>query len=107
MRRILAIVIWLARDIKRKHWVLEELVPSEILWLTLPMISMACQNLSCGREHWLNSGPSRFRDVTLDFAEGEVCSVAGHEGSGKGLLLNVLGLLESPDAGDILVDNQI
>ena len=100
-------VIWLARVIKRKHWVLEELVPSEILWLTSGMTSLACRNLSCRREQWLNSGPSRFEDLTLEFVDGEVCGVTGAEGSGKGLLLNVLGLLEAPDEGEILVENQI
>jgi ABC-type lipoprotein export system ATPase subunit len=43
-------------------------------------------------------------DITASFAPGEFCGFCGPDGSGKGLLLNLLGLLEAPDSGTIAVN---
>lgn len=40
----------------------------------------------------------------LEVAAGEVLAVLGPSGSGKSTLLTLLGLLERPDAGDVLLD---
>ncbi|KQS56824.1 ABC transporter ATP-binding protein [Geodermatophilus sp. Leaf369] len=44
--------------------------------------------------------------VDLTVAAGEHVSIVGRSGSGKSTLLNVLGLLDSPTAGEYLLDGQ-
>lgn len=43
--------------------------------------------------------------VTIDFEEGEFSAIVGPSGSGKTTLLNMIGGLDSPTEGKILVDN--
>jgi putative ABC transport system ATP-binding protein len=43
-------------------------------------------------------------DITLDFHEGEFAVIVGPSGSGKTTLLNLLGGLDIPTSGQILVD---
>ncbi len=43
--------------------------------------------------------------VTLDFEKGEFAAIVGPSGSGKTTLLNMIGGLDSPTSGEILVDN--
>ena len=42
--------------------------------------------------------------VTLDFEEGEFAAIVGPSGSGKTTLLNMIGGLDQPTEGEILVD---
>ena len=42
------------------------------------------------------------KGADLEIARGEMVSVVGASGSGKSTLLNVLGLLDAPDAGEVL-----
>jgi putative ABC transport system ATP-binding protein len=42
--------------------------------------------------------------VTLDFQEGEFAAIVGPSGSGKTTLLNLIGGLDLPTSGEILVD---
>jgi putative ABC transport system ATP-binding protein len=44
------------------------------------------------------------RDVSFDVAPGTMTAVVGRSGSGKTTLLNVLGGLDRPDAGTVVVD---
>jgi putative ABC transport system ATP-binding protein len=44
--------------------------------------------------------------VSLDVAPGSFISVMGPSGSGKSTLLHLLGGLDSPDAGEVLLDGQ-
>jgi len=44
------------------------------------------------------------RDVTFDVAAGTMVALVGRSGSGKTSLLNVIGGLDRPDAGTVLVD---
>ncbi|MFO7670756.1 MAG: ABC transporter ATP-binding protein [Bacteroidales bacterium] len=43
--------------------------------------------------------------ITLDFEKGEFAAIVGPSGSGKTTLLNMIGGLDSPTSGEILVDN--
>jgi ABC-type lipoprotein export system ATPase subunit len=67
---------------------------------------LACNALSCRREQWNENGPSAIASVNAAFQSGTVNGFCGPDGSGKGLLLNVLGLLEPPDAGEILLQGK-
>jgi lipoprotein-releasing system ATP-binding protein len=66
--------------------------------------ALRCESLNCRRDQWNELAPSRVEDITASFAPGEFCGFCGPDGSGKGLLLNLLGLLERPDSGTIAVN---
>ena len=44
------------------------------------------------------------REVSLDIAEGEFLSIAGPSGSGKTTLLNLIGCVDTPTAGTVVVN---
>ncbi|MEX1119766.1 MAG: ATP-binding cassette domain-containing protein [Terrimicrobiaceae bacterium] len=67
-------------------------------------MKLSCQNISCHREAWNLQGATCVKEVSVAFAGGSLCGVAGQDGSGKNLLLNLLGLLERPDSGAVFVD---
>jgi predicted ABC-type transport system involved in lysophospholipase L1 biosynthesis ATPase subunit len=46
------------------------------------------------------------RDVSLKVEPGEAVAIAGRSGSGKSTLLSLIGGLEQPDSGRVLVDGQ-
>lgn len=43
-------------------------------------------------------------DVTLNFQEGEFAAIVGPSGSGKTTLLNLIGGLDNPTSGEIIID---
>jgi len=44
--------------------------------------------------------------INLDVSRGEFVSIMGPSGCGKTTLLNIMGLLDNPTAGTVLIDNQ-
>jgi putative ABC transport system ATP-binding protein len=62
-----------------------------------------CRNL--GRTYAAEAVPVHaLRGVDLDVAAGEFVSLAGPSGSGKSTLLNLIGALDRPSTGDVVVD---
>jgi len=46
------------------------------------------------------------KGVNLILRMGESCAIVGRSGEGKTTLLHILGTLESPDSGELWIDNQ-
>lgn len=46
------------------------------------------------------------RDVSLEIGHGELCAITGASGSGKTTLMNLIGLLDRPDSGSIVIDGR-
>jgi putative ABC transport system ATP-binding protein len=44
------------------------------------------------------------RGVSLEIKDAEFLAVAGPSGSGKTTLLNILGCIDTPDTGDVIID---
>ncbi len=55
-----------------------------------------------GREY--PGGVTALREVDLDIRRGELVAIVGPSGSGKTTLLNVMGTLDRPSGGDVVVD---
>lgn len=52
------------------------------------------------------SGHVALQEVNLFIQEGEIFGVIGRSGAGKSTLLRTMNLLERPDNGDVMIDNQ-
>jgi putative ABC transport system ATP-binding protein len=46
------------------------------------------------------------REVSLNIEEGAFIAIAGPSGSGKSTLLNIIGLIDTPTSGRLLIDDQ-
>jgi len=60
-------------------------------------------------ERFFRQGAQRIevlRGASLSVAAGELTALVGPSGCGKSTLLNIAGLLEKPDAGDVLINGQ-
>ena len=44
-------------------------------------------------------------DVSIDFNEGEFTAIVGPSGSGKTTLLNAIGGLDTPNSGEVIINN--
>src|SRR5437763_9563262 len=49
---------------------------------------------------------SVLRDVTLEIGRGESLAIVGPSGSGKSTLLNIIGTLDRPSSGHVLLDGR-
>ena len=49
-------------------------------------------------------GVVALRDVDLDIRRGEMVAIVGPSGSGKSTMLNVIGTLDRPSAGQVVID---
>jgi putative ABC transport system ATP-binding protein len=59
------------------------------------------------KSYWMGSSPLHvLKGIDLDIAPGELLSIMGASGSGKSTLMNVLGLLDSYDAGSYQLDGE-
>ena len=70
-----------------------------------PDISLSCRDI----ERYLGEDESRvhaLRGVSLDIAPGTVHAVVGPSGCGKSTLLYVLGLLDQPDHGSVMLNSE-
>ncbi len=45
------------------------------------------------------------RDIDLTIAKGEVVSIVGPSGAGKTTLLQIMGTLDAPDSGQVIIDD--
>lgn len=52
------------------------------------------------------SAVAALRDVTFDIARGEFVTIRGASGSGKSSLLNIIGCLDTPSAGEYWLDGE-
>ena len=52
------------------------------------------------------SGKTIFSNISLEIYPNEMIAITGPSGSGKTTLLNCLGLIQSVNSGDILIENQ-
>src|SRR5437867_3466765 len=67
-------------------------------------VSLSCENI----ERYLGEDESRvhaLRGVSLQLEPGTVHAVVGPSGCGKSTLLYILGLLDSPDAGSVMLES--
>jgi len=46
------------------------------------------------------------QDVSFSIAQGEFVAITGHSGSGKSTLLNLIGLIDTPTEGSVIVDGK-
>ena len=68
-----------------------------------PESVVACRNL--GRVYTAEAFPVRaLSAVDIDIARGEFISLSGPSGSGKSTLLNLIGALDRPSEGSVVVD---
>lgn len=51
-------------------------------------------------------GRTIFEEYNLEIKKGDFISIVGESGTGKTTLLNIIGLLERPDSGDLIVDGK-
>lgn len=46
------------------------------------------------------------KDISMKIEEGELVAITGESGKGKSTMLNIIGLLESIDNGQVIIDGQ-
>ena len=46
------------------------------------------------------------RGISFELERGKICVLLGPSGSGKSTLLNIIGGIETPDTGSVVIDGQ-
>jgi len=59
-----------------------------------------------GIERSYPNGTEALKGIDLAISEGEAIAIVGRSGSGKSTLLNILGLLDTPTAGEMVIDGK-
>lgn len=78
-------------------------ITSEILPMSAPQLSaLAIEKTYRKGAHQVPV----LRGVDISLRKGEFVSIIGQSGSGKSTLLHLLGLLDAPDVGEVLLDGQ-
>nr|MCS5625764.1 ATP-binding cassette domain-containing protein [Candidatus Neomarinimicrobiota bacterium] len=49
---------------------------------------------------------SVFKDISMDIEPGDLVTIMGPSGAGKSTLLNILGTLDKPDRGTLILDGR-
>jgi len=75
-----------------------ELTPERFLGSPLIKIRDLCKNFGVG-----DSQTKVLKDINLNIWEGDSLAIIGASGSGKSTLLNMIGLLDTPSSGSILI----
>jgi putative ABC transport system ATP-binding protein len=70
------------------------------------MIPILCQNIHCRRPDWNGRPQGVVEGFSGRFEAGTSTAFRGAGDSGIGLLLNILGMIERPDSGDLRVLGQ-
>jgi ABC-type lipoprotein export system ATPase subunit len=69
------------------------------------MAFIKCRQVS--KSYWIGAEQTvALSGVNLEMERGEMIAIVGHSGAGKSSLLNLLGGLDTPTAGDVIVDGQ-
>ncbi|MEN9468801.1 MAG: macrolide transport system ATP-binding/permease protein [Verrucomicrobiota bacterium] len=77
---------------------------SKLRWLArCPMIPLHCQHITCHRPAWNGRTPVAVVDFSGCFEKGTVTAFQGSREGKTGLLMNILGMIERPDSGQIRV----
>lgn len=59
----------------------------------------------CVNNIFLLGGKIALQNITFSIKEGEFIIIMGHSGSGKSTLLNIIGTIDSPSQGNVIIDS--
>src|SRR3978361_274155 len=68
-------------------------------------ISYLCQMLRAKNIHKSYGQLQILKGVDFEVKKGEIVTIVGASGAGKSTLLNILGTLDRPDSGKLIIDN--
>ncbi len=69
---------------------------------TLLKAENICREFKIGKDKTLNV----LKGVSLEINEGEIAVIVGASGAGKSTLLHILGALDKPNNGEVIIDNK-